>query len=451
MPTTSTASCSVAARPLAKQAAKPSLSARAVAAQAVGQLIGAGATLDATLPGLVAGLHDPRDRGLARELSSGTARWYFELVVIMNDLVKRPPKDKLVRAVLLCGLYQLRHMRIPAHAAISESVKTVRQLGRDRSSGLVNAVLRRYQREADRFEKLIESNAGSRYAYPQWMIDAFQRDWGDNCDSLLAHGNERAPMWLRVNARQTDVATWSALAAQTETMTPSPHAQCAVRPESAVAVEALPGFSDGAVSVQDAGAQLAAPLMDLSDGMRVLDACAAPGGKSCHMLETANIELTAVDNDATRLERVEDNLRRLNLAANVVKADVADKASWWDGKPFDRILLDVPCSATGVIRRHPDIKLLRRAGDIATLAARQLAMLQAVWPMLAPGGRLLYVTCSVLRAENTQVVEAFLASETSARSRTLNVKWGIKDGPGRQILTGEAGMDGFYYSCLESV
>lgn len=430
---------------------KSAMSARAAAAQAVAKLIGAGSTIDAVLPGLLLKLRDPRDRGLARELSSGTARWYFELVVILNDLVERPVKDNVVRAVLLCGLYQLRHLRIADHAAISESVKTVRQLGRDRSSGLVNAVLRRYQREAERFTTQIEKNLSSHHAYPQWMVDAFKKDWPENYEQLLANGNERAPMWLRVNKRQTDVATWLALPEHTQPMTSSPHVDCALKPEAAIGVEELPGFHDGMVSVQDAGAQLAASLMTLEDGMRVLDACAAPGGKTCHMLESADIELTAVDNDAVRLERVEENLQRLKLRATVVKADVAETADWWDGKAFDRILLDVPCSATGVIRRHPDIKILRRASDIEGLAQRQLAMLRAAWPMLAPGGRLLYVTCSVLRAENADVVQAFVDSETSARSHSLNVKWGIKDGPGRQILTGEAGMDGFYYSCLESV
>ncbi|MDH3589309.1 MAG: 16S rRNA (cytosine(967)-C(5))-methyltransferase RsmB [Gammaproteobacteria bacterium] len=404
------------------------------------------------LPSLQAGIADERDRALARELSSGTARWYFQLAALLEMLADRPVKDVAVRSVLLCGLYQLRHTRVPPHAAISESVNTVRKLGRARAAGLVNAVLRRYQRETDSCERQLASSPVSLYAYPKWMIDAFAADWPDDFESLLAAGNERAPMWLRVNRRRGTTASWSALLNEQTGMDVQgiPFVDSAVCPASPVPVHRLPGFEEGLVSVQDAGAQLATPLMTLQAGMRVLDACAAPGGKACHMLESADISLTCVDRDAARLERIEENLQRLDLSARIVHGDAADPATWWDGTRYDRILLDVPCSATGVVRRHPDIKLLRRADDVVTLAAQQLAMLRAVWPLLAPGGRLLYSTCSTLKAENAGVVETFLAEDATAGARALEAQWGRNSGPGRQILTGEAGMDGFYYSCLEA-
>ncbi|MDH3834993.1 MAG: 16S rRNA (cytosine(967)-C(5))-methyltransferase RsmB, partial [Nitrosopumilus sp.] len=407
-------------------------------------------SLDAVLPDLQHRIADARDRALARELSAGVTRWYFQLVPILDSLSDRPLKDQLIRAVLLCGLYQLRHTRIPPHAAISESVETVRKLGRGRATGLVNAVLRRYQRESDNCERLVAGDLDSRLAYPQWMVTALLADWPEDGVELLEAGNQRAPMWLRVNRRRSDVQSWISSLADRDPAK-SPFAKYAVRLDIPMAVVDLPGFDDGLVSVQDAGAQLAVPLMGLEPGMRVLDACAAPGGKSCHMLESADISLTAVDIDTNRLERVEENFRRLGLEATIISGDVANPADWWEGKVFDRILLDVPCSATGVIRRHPDIKLLRRESDIETFAARQLALLQAAWSMLAPGGRLLYASCSVLRAENTDVLQAFLNSETRARSVPMNVPWGVNSGSGRQILTGEAGMDGFYYSILESV
>lgn len=410
-----------------------------------------GATLDSQLPTLLSGLADERERSLAAEVSFGVARWYFQLNAIITALVDRPVKDKRVMAILLSGLYQLRFMRVPAHAAISESVNTARRLGRPRAAGMVNAVLRRYQRETGQLEELVEANPASRYAYPQWLIDRLGADWPDAGERLLQAGNERAPMWLRINQRRSDRDGWcKAFAEQFGAQPQCPEfAGQAVRLPTPLPVEQLPGFTAGEVSVQDAGAQLAVPLLQLEDDMRVLDACAAPGGKTCHMLEAANVRVTALDNDRQRLVRVEENLARLGLVASVAHGDAARPEQWWDGTPFDRILLDVPCSATGVIRRHPDIKLLRRASDIGTFAARQQAMLRAVWPLLAPGGRLLYATCSILQEENAAVVRSF-ADHAGARDCTSDLGCGKSVAPGRQILTGEAGMDGFYYSCLEA-
>ncbi|NNF67152.1 MAG: 16S rRNA (cytosine(967)-C(5))-methyltransferase RsmB [Gammaproteobacteria bacterium] len=432
-----------------RQPKRRKLTARLAAAHAVHGVFAAGSSLDAVLPELQKQLADPRDRSLARELSAGTLRWYYQLDKVLDSLGDKRIKDNVIRAVLLCGLYQLGHTRIPPHAAISESVQTVKDIGRVRASGLVNAVLRRYQRETDRCRELVEEKVPTRYSYPDWMVDVLSKDWPEKYIEILQQGNERAPMWLRVNRKRVDVDAWMESVKEHKPVV-SVHAPTAVKLDAPVAVSQLAGFGEGLVSVQDAGAQLATPLLQLESGQRVLDACAAPGGKSCHMLETADIALTALDNDATRLERVQENLQRLDLQAKLVKGDATRPQEWWDGQPFDRILLDVPCSATGVIRRHPDIKLLRRRADIGSLAQRQLDILRAVWPLLAPGGKLLYASCSVLRAENTDVVEAFLNSESRARSVALKTEWGINSGFGRQILTGEAGMDGFYYSILEA-
>ncbi|MBT8137105.1 MAG: 16S rRNA (cytosine(967)-C(5))-methyltransferase RsmB [Gammaproteobacteria bacterium] len=424
--------------------------ARTAAARAIARMLG-GATLDSVLPPLQGSLADERERGLAGEISFGVARWYFQLAAIVDELVDRPVKDKLMLAVLLAGLYQLRFMRVPPHAAISESVNTVRRVGRPRGAGMVNAVLRRYQRETDKIDEKLAGTAATRHAYPQWLVDRLAADWPE-ATGLLQAGNERPPMWLRVNRRRSDIDSWCAAFVDQHDAEPqrSQWAADAVALPQPLPVEQIPGFTAGEVSVQDAGAQLAATMLDLRDGMRVLDACAAPGGKTCHILESADVQVTAVDHDERRLGKVQQNLERLGLEASVTVGDAAMPEQWWDGRPFDRILLDVPCSATGVIRRHPDIKLLRRAGDIDAFAARQLAMLVATWPLLAPGGRLLYATCSLLAAENSRVVEAFMARESGAQTRVLTPGCGLAGGFGVQILTGEAGMDGFYYSCLEA-
>ncbi len=426
--------------------------ARIVAASALAEVIRTGCSLDAALAPLQERLENPRDRALAREIASGTARWYFELKTILDRLVERPVRQSRVRAVLMTGLYQLRHTRIPSHAAISESVETVRRLGQPRAAGLINAVLRRYQRETDACNAAVAASPVAQFATPGWLVESLRKDWPDDSDRLLRAGNERAPMWLRINRRRTDRDSYLSLLAEQADQAgkTSPFCETAVRLEAPLPVDRVPGFSDGLVSVQDAGAQLAAGLLDLEPGMRVLDACAAPGGKTCHILESTDVAVTAVDNDAARLERVQENLSRLGLDAALIAGDAGNPADWWDGRPFDRILLDVPCSATGVMRRHPDIKLLRRAGDVPVLAAQQASLLQAAWPMLAGGGRLVYATCSVLRAENSGVLTTFLDAQPGANARTIAADWGRKDGPGRQILTGEAGMDGFYYSCLEA-
>ena len=431
---------------------------RAAAARAVAAVASKGRRLeDAVASATAGGVPRPATQSIA----FGTVRWFFELEACLAGLLDRPDakQDAELRALLLVGLFQLRHGATPAHAAVSETVEATRALGRERAAGLVNAVLRRFQREQDAIVSQAHRSRAARHAHPPWMLDAFAQDWPDRWESIAAAGNVEPPMWLRVNSRRTSRAAYLARLAGAGIAATAPEfAPDALRLDEPQDVSALPGFADGEVSVQDAAAQLAAPLLAPRPGLRVLDACAAPGGKACHLLELkpAIAELVALDVDAARAARIESNLVRLDLRATVLVADAAKPADWWDGRPFDRILLDVPCSGTGVIRRHPDIKLLRRAADVAQFATQQSHLLAACWQLLAPGGRLLYASCSVLTAENAGVVGAFLAQEARAADVTESARlllpgalpWRIA-GPGCALPSGAADADGFYYACLE--
>lgn len=401
------------------------------------------------------------DRPAVQSLAWGTVRWIPELEACLRLLSSRPPEelDPALRALLLVGLYQLAHGVTPPHAAVAETVEATRALQRPRAAGLVNAVLRRFQRERQQVLDRAHREPEARFAHPAWLVTAMCRDWPDDCEAMLAAGNRQPPMWLRVNARRTGAAAYvhrlqeAGLEAEGCAFAPE-----ALRLAQPVDVGRLPGFAEGDVSVQDAAAQLAARLLGARPGMRVLDACAAPGGKACHLLELhADLEqLVALDADEARNRRVRDNLERLGLEAQVVTADAGAPGTWWDGRPFDRVLLDAPCSGTGVIRRHPDIKLLRRPGDVAAFAVRQRALLDALWTVLAPGGRLLYATCSVLGPENDGVVEAFLRDTVEAADVTESARLFLPaqpparaPGTGLALPTGGADTDGFYYACLE--
>ena len=387
-------------------------------------------------------------------------RWYFELAACLSLMLDRPDAtlDPEIRALALVGLFQLAHGATPPHAAVAETVEATRVLGRPRAAGFVNALLRRFQREGAAIMSRAHERPEARHAHPAWLLDAFARDWPDLWQVLVAVGNTEPPMWLRVNRRQASRDEYRArLAAAGIATESSAFAPEALRLSEPVNVGELPGFAEGAVSVQDAAAQLAPYWLAAGSGMRVLDACAAPGGKACHILELEPgiAELVALDVDPARCARIADNLSRLRLAAKIVVEDAAN-AAWWDGRPFDRILLDVPCSGTGVIRRHPDIKLLRRPDDIPRFATTQLALLRSVYALLAPRGRLLYVSCSVLRAENAAVVGAFLADEPAALDVTESARLllpGVAPvqgpGPGCALPCGAADADGFYYACLE--
>jgi 16S rRNA (cytosine967-C5)-methyltransferase len=399
------------------------------------------------------------DRAALQALAFGTIRWHFRIARWLEQLLDRPAQLRRpsLRALLEVALHQLGFSSHPPHAVVNEAVEAARLIGEPHAAGLVNALLRRFLREREAIDRLSMADAQARHAHPQWLIEALERDWPAEAERMLAANNAPPPLWLRVNAQRSSVAGYLAVLREQRI---EAHA-AEVTPDGVVLSEPLdvtqlPGFDAGLVSVQDGAAQLAAPLLEVQSGMRVLDACAAPGGKTGHILEhtPAIGELLALERSRERLQLIGDNLQRLGLAAQLVCGDARRPQEWWDGKGFQRILLDAPCSATGVIRRHPDIKLLRRAADIAPLSREQDALLRALWPLLEPGGRLLYATCSVLRAENHAVIAKFLESEPTAAPvalpRALDaIVTPVEGAPGLQILPGAAGMDGFYYACLE--
>ena len=433
------------------------VSLRVAAARTVHSVLTAKASLDGLLPAEQRAYPDARDRALLQTLVYGTLRWHERLNSILNAMLERPMRraDAQVATLLEVGLFQLIHLRIPPHATVHATVEAVRALRKPRAVGLVNALLRRATRELAALEELADRTEPGRFAHPQWLIDRLKEDWPDDWKAILEANTQPPPMWIRVNVARQSTSAYQrrlseAIGLESE---PSPYADAALRLQSPVPVQQLPGFAEGEVSVQDAAAQLAAGLLDVEPGMRVLDACAAPGGKGCHILERqpALAELVAVDRSASRLGLMDDNLQRLGLSAVVVNADATEPSSWWDGRMFDRVLLDAPCSATGVIRRHPDIKSRRGAGQIAEAVRRQGLLLERVWPLLAPGGKLLYSTCSMLRQENEQQLKDFLGRPAGAHATPLDLPaaWRVDAaGGGWQILPGQAGMDGFFYACL---
>ncbi|HEX5787375.1 MAG TPA: 16S rRNA (cytosine(967)-C(5))-methyltransferase RsmB [Woeseiaceae bacterium] len=446
----------------------PGASVRAAAARAVDAVVTGGRSLDTALAAAEAGL-PAADHPLLRHLAFGTLRRYFSLGATIDALATRPPRgrDSLLRALLAVGLLQLRETRIPDHAAVSPTVDAARLLGRAKAAGFVNALLRRYLREGDRLPPPAGGEAA--WNHPAWLIDRLRADWPDDWQAILTANDARAPMWLRVNRRRTTADAYrgrlAAAGIAAESRPGWPDALVLADP---VPVAALPGFPEGDVSVQDGAAQLAAPWL-LADGAfdagggtapgtRVLDACAAPGGKTAHLKEIggAAVDVVAVEKDPERARRIEETLARLGLAATVRIGDASTPGTWHRPPAYRAILLDAPCSATGVIRRHPDIRHLRRAGDIPALAGLQRSILDALWQLLAPGGRLLYVTCSVLASENDALVAAFLGATPDARENTMLQNNNIRDvmrrkACGYQVLPGTAGMDGFYFACLDKV
>lgn len=429
------------------------MSTRAVAARILQQVIYGGDSLTDALLQTQAHSVAANEQALLRDLCFGTLRWHERFSALLGQLLCKPLKaaDKDVECLLRVGLYQLIYQRTPDHAAVNETVKAVKKLRKAWAEKLVNGVLRRFLRERDELLALTGTQETARYAFPAWLLARIRTAWPDNWECIVQASNTHAPMTLRVNQRQYDAAAYRKLL-ETAGLNaePVPGVASALQLDKPVAVEQLPGFLQGAVSVQDAVAQRSAFLLDCQPGMRVLDACAAPGGKTGHLLEhTPDVQVTALDSSEARLQRVTDNLQRLDLSANVVAADAGDTVAWWDGRPFARILLDAPCSATGVIRRHPDIKVLRRDSDIAALQQEQARLLRSLWATLAAGGRLLYATCSILPEENHQQVAAFLATQQDAVHVPIVDEWGHAMPVGRQILPGEMGMDGFYYALLE--
>ena len=397
-------------------------------------------------------------------------RWYLRLSPAIGPLLTYPKGVAAeLYALLVAAAHQIEYSRNAPQATVHAAVDAARILNEERASGLVNAVLRRFVSERASLLARVDEKLASRTAHPAWYVKRLAEAFpAQICADILDANNGHPPMVLRVDlSRGERVRYLSELEATGIAARPIEWLPSAVRLDEPIALAELPGFAEGRVSVQDAGAQLAAPLLGARPGMRVLDACAAPGGKTGHLLEHTSglAELVAVDVDAQRVERIQENLRRLGRSARVVVTDIREPGAFWDGKPFDRILLEAPCSSTGVIRRHPDIKLLRRTDDIQALSSAQLEILRAAFGMLAPGGRLLYSTCSVLSDENQQVVDRFLALEPAARAVALpsgvlppgalelggSVPGGDQGGaPAAQLLPGAAaGTDGFYYACVE--
>ena len=425
---------------------------RAAALDVLLGVLRAGRSLDSALAECIPARAERRDAALCRAIAYGVLRHHRRLAGIREQLLRKPlaERDRDIALLIEIGLQQLLAMEVAAHAAVSETVAVARRRGKPWAGKLVNALLRRFQRERERCLAAVDAEPATRASVPDWLLARLREDWPDDWPALLDAQNARAPMALRVNRRRQSLADYRArLAGAGLAARPVGGFADALVLETPVAVTRLPGFSAGDCSVQDTAAQLAADALAPAPGNRVLDACAAPGGKSAHILERVDVDLLALDADADRLQRLTAGLERLGLQAQTCLADAAATDRWWDGGPFDRILLDAPCTGTGVIRRHPDIKWLRRASDPASLQARQRRLLEALWPLLATGGRLLYCTCSILRAENEAVIAGFMAQHADARALALTLPVGRPVGYGRQILTGEAGADGFYYACLE--
>ena len=425
---------------------------RLAAAKALAAVLNGKASLNSSLPTQMDKVED-RDRGFTQDLAFGTARWQPRLSALAAKLLQKPFKaaDADVEALLLVGLYQLLYTRVPAHAAIGETVGCADKLKKPWAKALLNAVLRRAQRESEALLAELEHDPVVRTAHPRWLQKSLKAFWPEQWEAICAANNAHPPMILRVNRRHhSRDAYLGLLSVAGIAASACVYSQDGIILDAAADVRSLPGFAEGWISVQDEAAQLAADLLDLAPGQRVLDACCAPGGKTCHILEAepALAGVVAVDLEAKRLVRVRENLARLGLSAELIAADGRDTATWWDGKPFQRILLDAPCSATGVIRRHPDIKLTRQPDDIAALAVLQGELLDAMWITLDVGGILLYATCSTLPTENTEVIEAFLARTPGARELDLATAAGLRQPHGRQLLAQQGGHDGFYYAKL---
>ena len=422
---------------------------RLIAAKVLTSVIRDGQSLTAALNNTLGVVESDKDRAFIQALCYGVCRNFHRLDYILSQMLDKPLKDLDVKALALIGLYQLKFMRVKSHAAVSETVLAARK--KPWAKALINALLRSYLRGQEGFEQKADNVKSALVSHPDWLIQQIEQDWPMQAQQIFQQNNEQPPMVLRVNLANISQDQYlQKLRDQGIEAEAVSFCRSAILLNKPAAVDILPGFNEGWVSVQDTAAQLAAELLDVQIGHRVLDVCAAPGGKAAHILEHQPKvrELVAVDIDKLRLQRVNDNLQRLKLSAKLIVGDASKPEDWWDGQLFDRILLDVPCSALGVIRRHPDIKLLRRAEDINTLQVLQKRIMTAVWSLLAPGGIMLYATCSILKQENEQQIEAFLATNTNAIEVPINADWGLVRRYGRQILTGESAMDGFYYALI---
>lgn len=424
---------------------------RGLAAQILSRVINDGHSLTAALDNQLPKLKDHQDRAFVQAMCYGVIRHYYALDFILRQLLDKPlkTKDGDIQALLLVGLYQLQHMRVKSHAAVSETVAATRH--KPWAKSLVNAILRNYLRDAEDLQTACATDRQAALNHPRWIIEQLEQNWPDQAAQIMTANDQAAPMALRVNLLQGSRENYLQRLKQLDINAQvSPYCPAGLILDQPLNVDQLPGFSEGLVSVQDIAAQLAANLLDVKPGQQVLDLCSAPGGKTAAILEQHPElqSMLAIDVDANRLQRVNDILQRLHLQADTLAADASNPATWAAGRLFDRILLDAPCSGFGVIRRHPDIKLLRRESDIDTLQKLQAKILNAAWDLLAPGGLLVYATCSVLKQENEHQIAAFLAHHSDALEWSIEADWGMARPHGRQILPGNAQMDGFYYARL---
>ncbi|MDQ2077066.1 16S rRNA (cytosine(967)-C(5))-methyltransferase RsmB [Marinimicrobium sp. ABcell2] len=423
---------------------------RTAAAQVVGRVLRHQGSLSSLLPDVQSKVPE-RDRPLLQELCYGCLRWQPQLDLYLQRLLDKPlrAKDSDIQALLLLGLYQLIYTRIPDHAAISDTVESARALKKPWATRLANGVLRRFQRERETLDEQLQNDPVFSSAHPRWLLDALGAAWPEHTPGIIQANNTHPPLTLRLNPRLQSRDDYLATLAELDIdARATPHSPVGIQLARPCDPTTLPLFKEGGISVQDEAAQLAAPLLELAAGQRVLDACCAPGGKTGHILEAEPdlAEVVALDADPRRLTRVEENLARLQVQAQIVSGDAAEPGTWWDGELFDRILLDAPCSATGIIRRHPDIKYLRSPGEIAKLAQLQARLLDSLWALLKPGGVMVYATCSVMPAENREQIEAFLTRQKDASCDTLTASWGMAQSVGRQLLPDADGHDGFYYA-----
>ncbi|GAB1269476.1 16S rRNA (cytosine(967)-C(5))-methyltransferase RsmB [Aurantivibrio infirmus] len=425
---------------------------RSAAAKLIASILTQRGSLSSLLPAALTTI-DERDRALLQELCYGVSRWQPKLQCYLNKLLDKPlrKKDSDVHALLLIGIYQLAFMRVPDHAAINTTVDASKSLKKPWSKGLINAVLRNFQRQKDQLNIELKDIPEFRYAHPNWLIKKIKKAWPNNNDEIFLANNQHPPFTLRINKKKVQRQAYLDLLSEQDIKAiPTAFSEDGLTLQNPIDVNSLPLFAEGGISVQDEAPQLCAQLLELQDGLSVLDACCAPGGKTAHIAEsTADLSrLVALDISAERLTRTRENLQRLQLDAELIVGDASQTSTWWDGKPFDRILIDAPCSATGVIRRNPDIKILRNPDGLAKLVDIQNAVLDALWPLLKPGGLLLYATCSVLPEENSAAIERFIAAHSDVIEEPIEAEWGTQQNHGQQLFPLDNSHDGFYYAKL---
>ena len=432
------------------------MQARALAAVVLTEILMQRQTLTMVLPVFLERLSHEQDRAFVQELCYGVMRWYFRLEAILAPMLQKDLKQKHldIKMLMMIGLYQFDYLHVPEHAVVSATVAACDDLDKPWAKKLVNAILRRYQRERPALTESLGQNIDVLHAHPAWLVGELQHDHPSHWLQIIVANNQRPPMFLRINQRLTTRADYLEKLERENIMAAATfYSPVGIKLDKPVAVKYLPGFQDGLVSVQDLAAQLAVPLLEARSDQRILDACAAPGGKLAHILETANdlCEVMAIELVPARTEKLKRTLQRLRLQAKIIEADARTPGLWWDGRQFDRILLDAPCSATGVIRRHPDIKVLRSMDDVQSVIRTQSELLAALWPLLKPGGKLLYSTCSVLACENDLQIGGFIAAHHDAGQDTIRAEWGLPTACGKLIVTGQEDMDGFYYARLQKI